>query len=384
MLCGSLVVVWGSGIEMTETVETLVIGAGIVGLACARQLALQGQEVLVLESAGKICHETSSRNSEVIHAGIYYKQGSLKADYCVSGKQKLYDYCESHGVKCNKIGKLVVACEESELEYLQNIQQRGAANGVADLKILDKAQLQRMEPELNAIAALWSPSTGILDTHSFALALQGDLEAAGGTLVLNSKVKSGQVLDSNIKLHVQCADEVLELQTKHLVLCGGLYNDDLLKAITGIPAEKIPQQKYCKGSYFKLAGKSPFQHLIYPLPTQDGLGIHSTLDLSGITRFGPDTQWVDKIDYDVDPNRAKAFKNSIARYWPEIEKRELIADYAGIRPKIYDVASESILNDFLLLDQSHFGTNSLIALMGIESPGITASLALAEWVGDRF
>lgn len=365
----------------TEKIDCAVIGAGVVGLAIARALALQGYEVMVLETAGLIGSETSSRNSEVIHAGIYYTPGSNKANFCVAGKKALYRYVEERGVDYKNCGKLLVANSPVQLENLATIIQNAAANGVDDLVTLTSADVFALEPAVACKAALFSPSTGIIDTHGFMVALQGDLEAAGGMVVLNATVKSAHISDDTTDLIVEAEGETMCLKAGTVVNSAGLFAPRIARSMDGFPQHLVPQEYYARGNYFSLTVKSPFTHLIYPVPEDGaGLGTHLTLDLAGQARFGPDVEWIDEIDYDVDPERAALFYPAIRRYWPELEDNTLIPAYSGIRPKIQP--REKGAADFLIQGPKEHGVSGLVQLFGIESPGITSSLAIGDYVSS--
>ena len=367
---------------MTERIDCVVIGAGVVGLAVARASALAGQETLLLEAESAIGTVTSARNSEVIHAGLYYPRGSLKARLCVAGRQALYDYCASHGVAHRRCGKFIVATHGHQLDALRRIGAAANANGVQDLRWLDAAQAQSREPTLRCVAALESPSTGIIDSHGLMLALLGDLQSAGGLLALRSPVLSGQRLAAGegILLHVG-GDEPMELIARRVVNCAGLRAQAVASTLDGLPPDTIPAGRYAKGNYYALAGRAPFSRLIYPVPDPGGLGVHLTLDLGGQARFGPDVEWVETIDYHVDPARADGFYAAIRRYWPELPDDALRPDYAGIRPKLVPAAAKDA--DFLIQDVTSHGMPGLINLYGIESPGLTSCLAIAAEVMQR-
>jgi len=362
---------------MTAEVECVVIGAGIVGLAVARALALAGREVLVLEKERWIGSETSSRNSEVIHAGIYYQKDSLKARFCVVGKEQLYAYCAARGVPHQRLGKLIVACKDEELPVIAGVKAKAATNGVADLVRLDGAEARAMEPALACVGAFLSPSTGIVDSHGLMLAYQADLEAAGGMVVLRAPVEQGRVTNRGFALEVGGAER-MTLLCRVLVNCGGVHAPSLARRIAGIPAASVPPAYFCRGVYFTLSGRSPFRHLIYPVPEAAGLGVHLTLDLAGQARFGPDVEWIEDIDYTVDPRRGERFYAAIRTYWPGLGDGALQPGYAGIRPKISPPGAPAA--DFLVQGPQAHGLPGLVNLFGIESPGITASLALAEHV----
>jgi L-2-hydroxyglutarate oxidase LhgO len=362
---------------MSEAVECVVVGAGVVGLAVARALARAGIEVMVLEREYGIGFETSSRNSEVIHAGIYYPRGSLKARACVAGREMLYAYCTERGVPHRRLGKLIVACEESELALLEGIRAKAAANGVADLEFLGANALRGIEPALAALGGLISPSTGIIDSHALMLAYQGEAEAAGAMVVFRAPVEGGSVTGGGFELAVGGADP-MRLACRMLVNCAGLNAPALARRIDGIPPASIPRDYLCRGVYFTLTGRAPFSHLIYPVPEKAGLGVHLTLDLAGQARFGPDVEWIDRVDYTVDPRRGDSFYAAIRRYWPALPDGALQPGYAGIRPKI--VGPGEPAGDFVIQGRGEHGVPGLVNLYGIESPGLTASLALAEHV----
>ncbi len=362
---------------MAETVDCVVIGAGVVGLACARALALAGREVIVLEAAGAIGTETSSRNSEVIHAGIYYPPGSLKAVSCVKGRQLLYRYCEQHGVAHRRCGKLIVATEAVQIATLHRIQAHAAANGVDDLRLLTAGEARAMEPALRCVAALVSPSTGIIDSHGLMLAYQGEAEERGAMLALHSPVIGGSVEAGGVMLDVGGA-EPMRILARTVINSAGLMAQRVTAAIRGFPQDLVPPCHYAKGNYYSLTGRSPFTHLIYPVPEAAGLGVHLTLDLAGQARFGPDVEWISEIDYDVDLRRADGFYRAIRDYWPGLKDGQLAPGYAGIRPKLGGADTPS--SDFLIQGPAEHGVPGLINLFGIESPGLTASLALAEHV----
>jgi len=361
-----------------EQVDAVVMGAGVVGLAVARALALQGREVWLLEAENAIGTGTSSRNSEVIHAGIYYPQGSLKARLCVDGKNQLYAYAAERGIGYSRCGKLIVATHAAQVPQLQAIIAKAAANGVPDLVLLTREEAQAMEPELNCVAAVLSPSTGIVDSHAFMLALQGDLENAGGLVALNSPVASGNCGADVITVVTQ---DGTELQTSLLINAAGLYAQTLARRFTGLDAAHVPPSHYAKGNYFTLAGRSPFDRLIYPVPEAAGLGVHLTLDLGGQAKFGPDVEWVNSPDdLVVDAARGEAFYAEVRKYWPGLQDGALTAGYAGIRPKIQ--GPEEAARDFLIQGQSEHGIQGLINLFGIESPGLTSALALGAHVAQ--
>lgn len=362
-----------------ETVDCVVIGAGVVGLAVARALALAGREVIVLEAAEGIGTETSSRNSEVIHAGIYYPKGSLMARTCVAGRRLLYAYCAEHGVPHRNCGKLIVATNEDESARLVEIKGRAEANGVEGMRLLSSAEAVALEPNLHCTAALLSPATGIVDSHSYMLALQGDAESRGAMLAFHSPVTEGRAIADGVEIAVGGA-EPMNLRCRLVVNSAGLHAPSLAKKIVGMPSDRIPTAYYAKGNYFTLAGRSPFSRLIYPVPVPGGLGVHITVDLGGQAKFGPDVEWIAAIDYNVDPHRADKFHAAVRRYWPGLKDGALQPGYAGIRPKI--VPQGAPAQDFTIQGPAEHGVPGLINLYGIESPGLTASLALAEQVRD--
>jgi L-2-hydroxyglutarate oxidase LhgO len=362
-----------------EHVDCVVIGAGVVGIAVARALALAGREVLVLEAAEGIGTGTSSRNSEVIHAGIYYAANSLMARLCVRGKWQLYAFCRDRGVPFRNCGKLIAATSDAESAQLDAIRARAAANGVDDLRKLTAAEAQALEPNLACTAALLSPSTGIVDSHAFMLALQGEAEAAGALFVFHSPVECGRATDDGVELQIGGADP-MALRAELVVNAAGLQAPALARRIEGMPAELVPQAYYAKGSYFTLSGRSPFSRLIYPVPVAGGLGVHLTLDLGGQARFGPDVEWVPAPDYAVDPARADVFYAAVRRYWPGLPDGALQPGYAGVRPKI--VPPSVAKQDFVVQGRIAHGIAGLVNLFGIESPGLTAALALADYVRE--
>ena len=363
-----------------DHVDSIVIGAGVVGLAVARALALAGDEVLVLESEDAIGTQTSSRNSEVIHAGIYYPPGSLKARLCVEGKKRLYDYCESRGIAHRRCGKLIVAVQADESAELDAIARRAVANGVDDLKFLDTRQALALEPELNCAAALLSPSTGIIDSHALMLAYQGDAEDHGAVIAFRTPFERARAEADGFTVWTG-GESPLVVKARRLVNSAGLMAPDLALKIEGLPAAFVPRPYYARGNYFSLAGRSPFSRLVYPVPEPGGLGVHLTIDLGGQARFGPDVEWIDEISYVVDPERARAFYPAIRRYWPGLKDGSLVAAYAGVRPKISGRGQPTV--DFCISGPLEHGVAGLINLFGIESPGLTSSLAMAEAVLAR-
>ena len=366
-----------------ERIDAVVVGAGVVGLACARALALAGHETIVVEASDGIGNGTSSRNSEVIHAGLYDAPGSLKATLCVAGRRLLYPYCETHGVAHRRCGKLVVAASTAQVEALRAIEARALANGVEGLRWLGAAEARALEPALNAEAALLSTVTGIIDSHSLMLAYLGDLEHAGGTLVVRSPVEGATVTGEGLVVRVGGAQPI-ELRARSVVNCAGLFAQSLARRIEGLDAGTIPRERFAKGNYVALAGRSPFSHLIYPVPEPGGLGVHLTLDLAGQARFGPDVEWLradtapDAIDYAVDPARGELFVQAIRRWWPGLPEGALAPAYSGVRPKLQGPGEP--VRDFVLQGPDAHGVAGLVNLYGIESPGLTASLAIAAEV----
>jgi L-2-hydroxyglutarate oxidase LhgO len=358
--------------------EILVVGAGVVGLACARALALAGHEVVVAEASGWIGSGVSSRNSEVIHAGMYYPTGSGKARHCVAGRRRLYAFCESHGVPHARPGKLIVATDEAERTKIEGIAQQGAINDVEGLELLDGAQARAMEPELSCVAALWSPQTGIIDSHALMLALQGDLEDCGGMIAFETPV--ARLRRHEGRWHATVAGE--EMPFDAVVNAAALGAQKLARATEGLDDALIPPLVYAKGNYFGCTGRPAFSRLIYPAPTDGGLGVHVTLDLGGRMRFGPDVEWIDAENYDVDPQRADSFYAAIRRYWPALPDGALTADYSGIRPKLSGPGEPAA--DFMICGPDQHGLPGHVALFGIESPGLTACLSIADEVVAYF
>jgi L-2-hydroxyglutarate oxidase LhgO len=371
-------------INMDE-VQTIVLGAGVVGLAVARELALLGQEVILLESEDAFGTGTSSRNSEVIHAGIYYPAGSLKAQLCVAGRQSLYAYCHERSVPHQRCGKLIVATTPEQVAQLSGIQAKAKANGVTgtdELVLLSSQEAKALEPQLRCEAALWSPATGIVDSHALMLSYLGDFENAGGLLALNSKFSAAQVIQEagQTQFIVQTEDGTL-LKARQVVNATGLRAPDVARQFSGMAVSKLPKAYFAKGNYFSLTGKAPFSHLIYPVPEAAGLGVHLTLDLAGQAKFGPDVEWVSSPDMlTVDPQRGDAFYAEVRKYWPDLQDGALQASYAGIRPKIN--APHEPAADFCIMGAEAHGVPGLVHLMGIESPGLTSSLAIAKRVAD--
>lgn len=360
---------------MTERVDAVVVGAGVVGLACARALSCAGLETLILEQHDAIGTETSARNSEVIHAGIYYPAGSQKARLCVSGRNRLYSFCEAYGVNHRRCGKLIVANSAGQETKLQEIIRHAQANGVTDMRLLTRAEAIAFEPQLECTAALLSPSTGIIDSHGLMLALLGDAEHRGAMLALKSPALSACVRErGDIELNVGGAAP-MKVTTKVLINSAGLHAQKFAAAIEGFPAGRIPPAHYAKGNYFSLSGRSPFSRLVYPVPEPGGLGVHFTLDLAGQARFGPDVEWVDALSYEVNAQRCERFYGAVRKYWPGLEDGSLQPAYSGIRPKLSGPAAPD--GDFVIQGPAEHGIRGLVNLFGIESPGLTSCLAIA-------
>lgn len=363
---------------MAADIDCVVLGAGVVGLAVARELALTGREVMVIEASEAIGTGTSSRNSEVIHAGIYYEPGSLKAQLCVAGKHLLYSYCDERGVPYKKTGKLIVAATPEQSAHLHRIADHARSNGVDDLYQISGAQARELEPALACDAALVSPSTGIVDSHGLMLALQGDAENHGAQCVFHTAFRQGKVLDSGeFELEFE-GDEPMTLTAGSVINSTGLHAPAVARKLQGQPGELIPQAYFCKGSYFTLSGRSPFSRLIYPMPNNAGLGVHLTVDLGGQAKFGPDTEWIDGEDYTLDPKRADAFYAAVRSYWPGLPDGALNPGYTGIRPKIVGPGAPAA--DFAIMGPATHGIPNLVNLFGLESPALTASLAIAQTI----
>ena len=369
---------------MNERVECIVIGAGVVGLAVARRLALAGREVVVVERADAIGTETSSRNSEVIHAGIYYPKDSLKARFCVAGKHALYDYCAAHAVPHERCGKIIVATSDDQIAELERLKDVAAGNGVPDLEWLTPDRVRELEPAIFCVAALLSPSTGIIDSHGLMLAYQGDLEAHGGSIAFLSPVTGGRVGASGITLRIGGA-EPTEIEAGIVINSAGLWAQKIAALIDGVPPGTIPPSHYAKGNYYTLMGRPPFSRPIYPVPDKASLGVHVTLDMGGQVKFGPDVEWLDStdpdgLDYDVDPSRADKFYEAVRRYYPDLADGAIQAGYCGIRPKIQAPGEDA--RDFVIQGEDEHGIPGLVNLYGIESPGLTASIAIADAVAE--
>jgi len=366
-----------------DKIDCVVIGAGVVGLAIARKLALAGKECLLLEAEDHYGQGISSRNSEVIHAGIYYPKNSLKALMCVRGKLQLYDYCASHNVDHQRCGKIIVADSAKELATLSEIESKAKANGVTDLVRLSRAQLAALEPELQGVAALLSPSTGIISAHQLMTAFLADFENAGGTLAVNSPVVGIQARQPGYQIEVVVDDRSYSLQSNVVVNSAGLEAQRVAATVRELARDSIPNLYLCKGSYFALSGNSPFKHLIYPVPEKNGagLGVHATLDLGGQVKFGPDTEYIDSLDYEVSVERMSGFYEAIRRYYPGLQDDTLHPGYTGIRPKLQGPLDSA--KDFSIQNGIHFGLPNFINLFGIESPGLTSSLAIADYVASQ-
>lgn len=391
----------GDGCLPVEKADCVVIGGGVVGIAVARQMALSGREVLVLEAASTFGTVTSSRNSEVIHAGIYYPPHSLKARLCVKGRNMLYEYCRLHDVPHRQVGKLIVATSPSENPVLEKLQMVGVGNGVTDLRMIEAEEAMEMEPELRCVKALWSPSTGIIDSHSLMLALQGEAEENNTTFAFNTVVIGGQINESGIQLHICETKDMhafadnpnlpaqIVLNSNIVINSAGLSAPSLVRRFHGFPSEAIPNAYYARGCYFTPETcKVPFRHLIYPVPEDGGIGVHVTLNMDGHIRFGPDVEWLDDIDdktsflnrfeYTVDARRAERFYPEIRKYYPKLKDETLRPDYSGIRPKISGRGQPAA--DFVIQGKETHGIPGLVNLFGIESPGLTSSMAIAEMV----
>jgi len=362
-----------------DKVECVVIGAGVIGLAIARRLAQAGREVIILEAAEGIGTVTSSRNSEVIHAGIYYRAGSLMARMCVNGKRALYQYCGEHGIPHRNCGKLIVATTPNETAKLQSIRAHAEANGVLDMQTLSGDAARALEPALNCDAALLSPSTGIIDSHAFMLGLLGDAEDAGAACAFHAPFLRAKAVAGRIEFDAG-GEAPISLECRLLVNAAGLGAPAVARGIEGMPVELIPTPYLAKGNYFSCSARAPFSRLIYPVPEPGGLGVHLTLDMAGQARFGPDVEWVETIDYAVDPARAERFYPAIRLYWPTLPDGALMPSYSGMRPKI--VPPAVAVQDFLIQGPDDHGVEGLINLFGIESPGLTSSLAIADYVGE--
>jgi L-2-hydroxyglutarate oxidase LhgO len=360
--------------------QILVIGAGVVGLAVARAAALAGHDVIVAEATGGIGNGVSSRNSEVIHAGMYYPADSLRARHCIRGRRMLYDYCASHGVPHRRCGKLIVATTPAELGKVESIHRQGLLNGVEELVLIDKHEALRLEPALSCVGALHSPVTGIVDSHALMLALQGDLEDRGGMIAFGTRIERLTPAAQSWQVRFG-GEESGTLQVDAVVNSAGLAAPSLARLTDGYPAERVPRLVLAKGNYFGYAGRPVFRHLIYPAPVDGGLGTHVTLDLAGRMRFGPDVEWLEEENYDVDPRRAELFYARIRTYWPGLPQGVLVPDYAGIRPKLTGPGEPPA--DFIVEGPRAHGLTRLVNLFGIESPGLTSALSIADQAIDE-
>ena len=367
-----------------EQVDCVVVGAGVIGLAVAREMALQGRETILLERESAFGTVSSARNSEVIHAGIYYPKDSLKAKLCVEGNRLLYEYCRSHQVSTQAYGKLIVAADETQINDLQAILYKAQNNGVPEIKMISGDEAKVLEPNLKCVAAILSSTTGIVDSHGYMLSLLGGFEDAGGMVAYQSPLMSaksiGQNAEDGYELTIGGSDG-MEIQTKLLINCAGMSAPAIAQKIKGLKQEQIPKAYFAKGNYFSLSGKSPFTHLIYPIPEPGGLGVHLTLDMGGQAKFGPDVEWLDidaeeQIDYTVDPKRSEGFYEAVRRYWPALKENSLQPDYSGVRAKI--VPPNSPAGDFCFNGPQDHGLQGLFNLYGFESPGLTSSLAVAK------
>ncbi|MEO7387590.1 MAG: NAD(P)/FAD-dependent oxidoreductase [Gammaproteobacteria bacterium] len=362
-----------------DTVDAVIIGAGVIGLAVGRALATRGLEVIVIESADAIGTGTSSRNSEVIHAGLYYPTGSLKARLCVAGRDMLYRYCEAKGIRHRRIGKLIVATTDEEVHILDKYLVQARANGVDDLRWVEQTEMEELEPAIRCVRALLSPSTGIIDSHEYLLALQADLEAKGGHVVLNSPVtRVGRTGDGFAIFTADAPNAAANC--RRVVNAAGLYAQAVAATIEGLQRPTIPRQYLARGHYYTLSGKSPFNRLVYPVAETGGLGIHVTLDVAGTARFGPDVQWLQSIDYSFDGETREKFATAIRRYYPALDEDRLTPGYTGIRAKLSGPGEATA--DFVIQWAGDHRVPGLVNLYGIESPGLTAALAIAEEVAD--
>lgn len=361
-----------------DSTDCIVIGAGVIGLAVARSLARRGREVIILEGADHFGTGVSSRNSEVIHAGIYYPRNSLKARFCVASRELLYEFCEQFGVNYRRCGKLIVATDDTQIEELDRIRAAANDNGVV-LDWLDQAEAMKREPALRCVAALHSPATGIVDSHGYMRALLGDAEGHGAQLVCRARVRRMWLQSASVLVAVNGTEQP-QIQARTVINCASLHATEVARSIEDFPLHHAPQTRFARGHYFTLVGKSPFTRLIYPIPEPGGLGVHLTLDLAGQARFGPDVEWVEALDYSVSLSRADRFYGSIRHFWPQLAEGQLVAAYAGIRPKLSGPGEPAA--DFLIEGRREHGVRGIINLFGIESPGLTASLAIAEQVAE--
>jgi len=364
---------------VSDHVGTVVVGAGVVGLAAARALALRGHDVIVIERHSRVGEETSSRNSGVIHSGIYYPSGSLKARLCVRGRAMLYQYCMTRDIPHRRCGKLIVA-QERQVSRLRALMEAGLRNGVSDLQWLDADEAREFEPEVRCSSAIWSPSTGILDVHGYMDALQADIDSFGGVVVFDTELESAAAVKGGFELATRSGGESSVVRCRHLINAAGLSAPLLASRISGYPKTLLRTAFYAKGNYFSCRGPSPFRHLVYPLPSEAGLGVHATLDLSGRTRFGPDVEWVSEFTYDVDQTRCASFYSAIREYWPGLPDDALQADYAGIRSKIAGPGAPAA--DFVVEGSDTHSVPGFVNLLGIESPGLTSALAMGEFIAE--
>ncbi len=360
---------------MVDRVECVVVGAGAVGLACAAELIRRGREVVVIEQHRQIGTETSSRNSEVIHAGIYYPKGSLKAQLCVAGKEALYEYCESHRVPHQRCGKIIVATSAAQLDTLRGYQRAAKANGLAPLRWLSAAQVRKLEPEVECVGAILSESTGIIDSHAYMESLVGVIEAGGGMIAFETRVEAGLFTGEAVRI----VTDSIELEAEVLINATGLHAPDMARRLPHGDV-RLPQAHYAKGHYYTLTGRSPFSRLVYPVAEAGGLGVHVTIDLGGQAKFGPDVSWIDSIDYAFDDSRRESFVEAIRRYYPNLDADRLVPGYTGIRPKLSDASGGPA--DFMILGPQTHRIPGVVHLLGIESPGLTASLAIARQVAE--
>jgi len=372
-----------------ERVDCVVIGAGVVGLAVAREMALQGRETILLERESSFGTIASARNSEVIHAGIYYPKDSLKAKLCVKGNRMLYEYCRSHQVATRPYGKLIVATDPSQIDDLQALLYKAQNNGVPEIKMISGDEAKQLEPALNCVAAILSSSTGIVDSHAYMLSLLGGFEDAGGMVAYQSPLISAKPIGENasdgFELAIGGAD-AMNMQTKLLINCAGMSAPAVAQKIVSLGNDQIPKAYFAKGNYFSLSGKSPFNHLIYPIPEPGGLGVHLTLDMGGQAKFGPDVEWLyinaeEQIDYTVNPQRGEGFYAAVRRYWPDLKDQSLQPDYSGVRAKI--VPPNAPAGDFCFNTPKDHGLEGLFNLYGFESPGLTSSLAIAKYLEEK-
>lgn len=360
-------------------IDVLIVGAGVVGLAIAAKTAKSGKSTIIIDKNTNFGEEISSRNSEVIHAGMYYPTNSLKAKLCVRGNELIYDFCKARAIMASPISKLILATNSSEIPKLEKIYNQGIINEVKGMRIIDEKEIKKLEPELNANMAIFAPSSGIMDSHSIMLSLLGEIEDNGGALARNSPFLSAKKNKGEWNVIIGGIEETA-INTKNLILCGGLWSHKIAKNINDFPQNLIPNMKYAKGNYFRYLGKAPFSRLIYPIPNHGGLGIHLTPDAAGHARFGPDVEEVYEIDYRVNTARKEVFAQSIKSYWPNLDENLLSPDYSGIRPKIGKNIEEFV--DFQILNEEQHGLENLIALFGIDSPGLTSSLAIGEYVNN--